>query len=292
MNIFKSILLGIIQGVTEFLPVSSSGHLAIFKRLFGADFCVGIQFDLMLHLGTLVALIIVFYQDIGHMIVEFFEIIKICFANTVIFFKRRKGDDRYTYFKVINSNYKKLDLMIIISSVPTAILGIVGKKMVGMASDLLWVVGICLMITAGILVFADSREMNTQKIKNSRYSDAYFVGIAQGIATLPGISRSGATIGAGMALGFNKKLAIKYSFLMSIPTILGAVILDIPDIGKEAFGSANMPGYILGAIAAGITGYFAIKYMLKLIKGKKYKGFAIYCLAMGVFAIILSFIKK
>lgn len=291
MNILKSIFLGIIQGATEFLPVSSSGHLAIFKKLFGVNLDSGIYFDVLLHFGTLIALIIVFHDDIWHMIQEFFQMIGIVLVNLLVFIRRKRKDTRYTYFKVVNSNYKKLVLMVILSTIPTGIIGIAGNELMDRAGDVLWLVGLCLMGTGVLLFIADRYSENTMKIKQAKYSDAFFIGIAQGVATLPGLSRSGTTISAGMKLGFNKNLAIKYSFLMSVPAVLGAVIVKIKNLKGEAFGSHNLPGYVLGAVAAGVTGYFALRFLLKLVKTKNYKGFTIYCLAMGVFAIILNFIK-
>lgn len=291
MNILKSILLGLVQGLTEFLPVSSSGHLAIFGKILGTNLDSEIYFNVLLHFGTLIAIIIVFHEDIWHMIQEFFQMLLIIFANFIVFIKRRRGDTKYTYFKVVNSNYKKLVLMIIISTIPTGIIGLFGGDFTELATNTLWFVGICLIITSVLLMLADSKSDNTMKINEAKYSDAYFIGVAQGVATLPGISRSGATIATGMMLGFNKQLAIKYSFLMSIPAILGAVVVELGGNKNVVFGSANLPGYILGTITAAVSGYFAIKFMLKLIKNKSYKGFSIYCIIAGVAGIFLSFIK-
>ena len=291
MNILKSILLGLVQGLTEFLPVSSSGHLAIFGKILGTNLDSEIYFNVLLHLGTLIAIIIVFHEDIWHMIQEFFQMLLIIFANFIVFIKRRRGDTKYTYFKVVNSNYKKLVLMIIISTIPTGLIGLLGRNFTELATNTLWFVGICLMITSGILMLADRKSDNTMKINKAKYSDAYFIGVAQGVATLPGISRSGATIETGMMLGFNKQLAIKYSFLMSIPAVLGAVIVELAGNRNVVFGSADLTGYVLGTITAAVSGYFAIKFMLRLIKNKSYKGFSIYCIIAGVAGIILSFIK-
>lgn len=291
MNILKSILLGLVQGLTEFLPVSSSGHLAIFGKILGTNLDSEIYFNVLLHFGTLIAIIIVFHEDIWHMIQEFFQMLLIIFANFIVFIKRRRGDTKYTYFKVVNSNYKKLVLMIIISTIPTGIIGLFGGDFIELATNTLWFVGICLIITSVLLMLADRKSDNTMKINKAKYSDAYFIGVAQGIATLPGISRSGATIATGMMLGFNKQLAIKYSFLMSIPAILGAVVVELGGNNNVVLGSANLPGYILGTITAAVSGYFAIKFMLKLIKNKSYKGFSIYCIIAGVAGIVLSFIK-
>ena len=291
MNIFKALLMGIVQGLTEFLPVSSSGHLAIFGRLLGIELDSGIYFDIMLHFGTLVAIFIVLWEDVWGMIRETWGMLKTIFANFLVFIVRKKGNTRYTYFKVVNSSYRKLVLMIIISTIPTGILGMVGSDLVAAATTRLWVVGLCLIVTAMLLMLADSKE-GTLRIKDATYSSAFIVGIAQGVATMPGLSRSGTTIATARMMGYNKKLAVKYSFLMSIPAILGAIVVKFRHIGDEAFGSKNLPGYIIGTIAAGVTGYFALKYMLKLIKNKKYFGFAIYCVVMGILAIVISFIKK
>ena len=291
MNILKSILLGLVQGLTEFLPVSSSGHLAIFGKILGTNLDSEIYFNVLLHLGTLIAIIIVFHEDIWHMIQEFFQMLLIIFANFIVFIKRRRGDTKYTYFKVVNSNYKKLVLMIIISTIPTGLIGLLGRNFTELATNTLWFVGICLMITSGILMLADKKSDNTMKINKAKYSDAYFIGVAQGVATLPGISRSGATIATGMMLGFNKQLAIKYSFLMSIPAGLGGALVGVAGNRNVVFGSADLPGYVLGTITAAVSGYFAIKFMLRLIKNKSYKGFSIYCIIAGVAGIILSFIK-
>ena len=197
--------------------MSSSGHLAIFGKILGTNLDSEIYFNVLLHFGTLIAIIIVFHEDIWHMIQEFFQMLLIIFANFIVFIKRRRGDTKYTYFKVVNSNYKKLVLMIIISTIPTGIIGLFGGDFIELATNTLWFVGICLIITSVLLMLADRKSDNTMKINKAKYSDAYFIGVAQGIATLPGISRSGATIATGMMLGFNKQLAIKYSFLMSIP---------------------------------------------------------------------------
>lgn len=291
LNILKLILMGLVQGITEFLPVSSSGHLALFKKIFGVNLDSGTYYDVMLHLATLIAIIVVFHEDVWHMIQEFGQIIMTIFANIIIFFKRKKGDKRYKYFKVINTNYKKIVVMILVSTIPTALIGYFGGDFVDTASNMLWFVGLGFIASAVLLFLADKNSNNRMKIQNAKYSDGYFIGAAQGIATLPGVSRSGSTIAVSMMLGFNKQLAVKYSFLMSIPAILGAVVLKLTHLEGEAFGSANLPGYILGMIVAGVSGYFCIKYMLKLIRNKRYFGFSVYCMIMGLISIIVSIVK-
>lgn len=290
MNVFKSLVMGIVQGITEFLPVSSSGHLAIFEQLLDMNLENGIYFDIMLHFGTLIAVIVAFREDVWGMIRETWRMLVTVFANLLVFIAKKKGNTRYTYFKVINSSYRKLVLMVIISTIPTGILGIVGAKLVSAVSDSLWIVGIYLIITGILLLLADYRH-GILKIKDATYSSAFLLGIVQGVATMPGLSRSGTTIATARMMGYNKKLAVKYSFIMSIPAVFGAMVVKFKNIGNEAFGSSNLPGYLIGTISAGITGYFAIKIMLKLIKNRKYTGFSIYCFAAGVAAILISVFK-
>ena len=285
MEILKSLFMGVLQGATEFLPVSSSGHLAIFKHVFHMQLDSGIFFDVLLHFGTLISLIIVFREDIAGMIREFIQIVKTVFANILVFIRRRKGDTRYTYFKVVNSSYRKLVLMVILSTIPTGIIGAVGSDLVEKASGHLWIVGIFLLLTSALLFTADRCQKGTIRVKNATYSSAFILGIAQGAATMPGLSRSGTTITVGMLLGYNKKLAVKYSFIMSIPAVLGAIVFELKDIGTEKLVSANVPGYLLGTVVAAAVGFLCLKLMLRLIKSKKYTGFSIYCLIMGMLAI-------
>lgn len=290
MEILKAAFLGLIQGLTEFLPVSSSGHLAVCKRLFKMNLDAGVHFDILLHLGTLTALIIVFREDIFNMLKEIWGMLMTIFVNTLIFFAKRKGNTKYSYVKVINSNYRKLVLMVIVSTIPTGLLGIFGKDLVGTATNTLWLVGLCLIITSVMLFLADRHSNGRIRVKDATYSSAFFMGISQGVATMPGLSRSGMTISTALFLGYNRKLAVKYSFIMSIPAILGAVIVDLMDLKTEPFGSKNLPGYIIGTIVAGVVGFFCLKYMLKLVRSKRYIVFSIYCFAVGVLAIVLNFV--
>ena len=291
LNILKSILLGIIQGITEFMPISNTGHMSLFSHGFGIDIYAGAYFRAMTYVGVLVALIIVFHEDIWHMIQEFFEMAATVFANLLVFIRRRRGDTRYTYFKIVNSNYKKLDTMIIVSLIPTAIIGICGRGFVARTSGMLWFVGLGFILNAVILFVAGKFSDSKKRIKEATYSEAYFIGTVQGVSLLPGLSRTGATIAAARIFGFNRKLAVKYSFIMAIPAVLGAFILELKSLKGVAFGSSALPGYILGMIAAGVSAYFTIKYMMKLISNRKYTGFTIYCLIIGIVAIIFSIIR-
>ena len=272
MSLLQAILMGIIQGLTEFLPVSSSGHLAIFKILFGVDTDTGLLFDVLLHIGTLVAICIVYYKDVLKMIVEGIGIIRDCFINLIRFIGNKTGKTDEPYLRIVNSSYRKLVVLIIVSTIPTGIIGVVGKDVVEMASEILLIPGICLILTAVLL-------------KSVTYTNAFGVGIAQGIATLPGLSRSGTTITACLLSGFNRNFAVKYSFLMSIPAILGALVLELKDCTAVALSGAEIAYYVVGMIVAAVVGYVCIKTMLIVVRRKKFTGFTIYCLIVGVISI-------
>ena len=300
MSLFEAIFMGILQGLTEFLPVSSSGHLAIFKTVFGIKTETGIFYDVLLHFGTLLAICAVFYKDIAKLIVEGFAILKNALINVVIFFqncilrlknagnkgKRKKDELEYgEYHRVVNSSYRKFVVLILVSTIPTGIIGVISKDMVEMATEILIVPGICLIITAILLLMADYIKGGEKLPKDVSYSNAFIIGIVQGIATMPGISRSGSTIAACLLSGFNRSFAVKYSFIMSIPAVLGAMILELKDLGGLKLAPGEIVIYIVGMLIAAVVGYICIKTMLVVVRKKKFKGFAIYCFLLGLMAI-------
>lgn len=304
MSLVEAIFMGIIQGLTEFLPVSSSGHLALFRILFGVETETGMLFDVLLHFGTLVAICAVFYKDVARLIVEGIYILKNALINLVIFVRNsflkiknmlrkekisKEELDLGEYHPVANSSYRKFVLLVIVSTIPTGIIGIIGKDMVEMASKILLVPGICLMITAVLLFVADNTKGGEKLPKDITYSNAFIIGIVQGVATLPGISRSGSTITACLLSGFNRSFAVKYSFLMSIPAILGAMILELKDFAPIAFSAGEIINYAVGMVIAGVVGYICIKTMLVVVRNKKFKVFGIYCMIIGVISIIGHF---
>lgn len=285
MPIWKAIVLGLVQGLAEFLPISSSGHLTIIKEILHVDLeSGGMFFDIMLHLGTLLAIFVAFRKDIGRMIVEGLHIIGDVFYNIGTWFRLIVGKEG-RYRRVIRSSYRKFVMMVIVSTIPTGIIGVMFKNTVELAGTMIVVPGVCLLITAAFLVIADSVEQGTKRPKEAKYREAALIGIAQGLATMPGVSRSGTTITASLLCGFEKRFAVKYSFIMSIPAVLGAVVLEVKDIGQHPLASTDiLPCFIATAIAA-IAGYLSICFMMRLIRGKSYFGFAIYCAIVGAIAI-------
>lgn len=285
MELWKAILMGIIQGVAEFLPISSSGHLAIFKHILNIDLETGgMLFDVMLHVGTLLAVFICFWKDIKKLIIEGFSIIGDFFYNI---FAGKKKEHKI----VVGTAYRKFVMLVIVSTIPTGIMGILLKDVIEMASATILIPGICLFITGILLLIADWTKPGYKRPNQITYKEAGIVGIAQGIATMPGISRSGTTITTCLLCGFDKNFAVKYSFIMSIPAILGAVVLELKDFTKIQFQTVDFVNYLVGTIVAAIVGYICIKTMLVVVRGKKYKIFSIYCFLVGAIAIGWYFVN-
>ena len=285
MSLLQAIIMGIIQGLTEFLPVSSSGHLALFKILFGIETETGILYDVLLHVGTLSAICLVYYKDIWKLIVEGCCIVRDAFVNVVIFFRNKIKKETESYRRVICNGYRKFVMLIIVSKIPTGVIGFFGRDAVALASEILIVPGICLIITAILLFIADRIKDGNKLPKSVTYTNAFTVGIAQGIATLPGLSRSGTTITACLLCGYQRNFAVKYSFIMSIPAILGALVLELADIDTISVAPAEIAYYVIGMLIAAVVGYICIKTMLVIVRKKKFTIFAIYCLLIGALSI-------
>lgn len=285
MSLFQAIIMAVIQGLTEFLPVSSSGHLALFKILFDVETDTGILYDVLLHVGTLAAICLVYYKDIFRLLVEGCGIVRDAFVNVVIFFRNKlcRQDERYR--KVVGNGYRKFAMLILVSTIPTGVIGFFGREVVEMASEILIIPGICLIITGILLFVADNTKEGNKLPKSVTYTEAFGIGIAQGVATLPGLSRSGTTIAACLLTGCQRSFAVKYSFLMSIPAILGALVLELSDLSKVTVAPAEIGYYIIGMIIAAVVGYICIRVMLVIVRKKKFTFFAIYCYAIGILSI-------
>lgn len=291
MSIIQAIILGIIQGLTEFLPVSSSGHLAIMKGLFGVETDMGILFDVLLHVATLLAVFLVFRKDVIKLVVEFFIIVKDTCINIAVWFRKVVFKENEAYVPLASTAYRKFVILLIISTIPTGILGILMDKLIGGVENSLLATGICLLGTGIILFISDFIADGSKKPKEATYGDAFAIGTAQGIATLPGISRSGTTIVACLLCGFDRKFAVKYSFIMSMPAILGALLLELFDLGGTSVSGTEVWGCILGMIFAFVIGYIALKLMMRLVLNKYFKYFAFYCFAIGALSIIVFLVK-
>ncbi|WP_235228175.1 undecaprenyl-diphosphate phosphatase [Oscillibacter valericigenes] len=276
LSLLSSIILGLIQGVAEFLPISSSGHLAIAEHLLGMT---GLEipefFDVLLHLGTLVAVFAAYWEDIRDMVVEFF-----CGVRDLA--------HRTTPTPVPPA--RRLILLIIVGTLPLLVVLPIKDLVEGLADNMYFVGGA--LIVTGFLLFASDRVKKGRKTeKNAALVDVLLVGAAQAIATCPGISRSGTTITAGCFVGFDRKFAVRFSFLLSIPAILGANVLSIKDALATVVWS-EVPVYLVGVAVAAAVGYACIR-LLKMIADKgKFGFFAYYCWIVGAITLVLTVIQN
>ena len=238
------------------------------------------------------AVFIVYWKDIWKLIKEGVGIIIDVCRNIGRFFGNKFAKKNSAYIKIVSSAYRKFVMLIIVSTIPTGIIGLIFSKIFNMDNPSLIIPGISLLITGLMLSVVDELPAGHKTPKETTYKNSLTLGIAQGIATLPGISRSGTTLTVGVLCGLDRKFAIKYSFIMSIPAILGACVLDLKDLFTpgNAIGKTQLTYYVIGAVVAGVVGYVCIKTLLVLFNNKKMKYFSYYCFIMGIVAIVASFI--
>lgn len=266
MENYQAIILGALQGITEFLPVSSSGHLVLGQKLFGVNE-PSLAFNIAMHLGTLLAIIVVFYADLKKIIFSLIECLKI-----LIIKKEFKNNPEIKFISLI-----------IIGSIPTAIIGLIIKKYAMSWFSSPAVVGLMLIIT-GIILWLSKYFKQELDLKDFSDKKAFLIGISQGIAVIPGISRSGITVVLGLMLGIKRELAARFSFLLSIPAILGAAVLEFFETETLLLDQA----VIYGTITAFIIGVLALFLLLKIVKQGKFYLFAPYCWLLGLITLFVS----
>lgn len=288
MEVLKALLLGIVQGITEFLPISSSGHLSLFRHFFNVEADTAGLFSAMLHIGTLVAILLMFYKPVYELFEEFLLCIRDIF----------KGKFTFNLSKM--SPTRRMLFMFVISCVPLLLLLIpTGKDTVLMDSvevfssdDSILAEGICFMITGFLLILGTTLNGNYKKMKNVSPASALAIGVAQFFAAcFPGISRSGSTISAALACGVSKKNAVRYSFILSVPAVLASGLVEFKD-AMEADVIIPVFPLVVGVIASAVTGVFAIKILQIMIKKDLFKYFGYYCLALGFIVTIVSAIGR
>lgn len=278
MSLFNAIILGIIQGVAEFLPISSSGHLSIAQNIFGltVDGTSDVFFDVLLHLGTLFAVFVAYWPEIYEMIVEFFGLI-----SDVIHGKKA----------VKASGARRLIGMIIVATLPLFVILPIKDLVEGLSQNTYFIGG-ALLVTGCLLTACDRVRKGRKNEESASMKDALIVGIGQAIATCPGISRSGMTISMGCFRGFERKFAVRFAFLMSIPAILGANILHIADAVETGIDSSLLPVYFVGVVVAAVSGYLCIRLLKMIAEKGKFGAFAYYCWGMGVVTIVLTALQS
>ena len=278
MTYFMSILMGIIQGVAEFLPISSSGHLALFQTFFGMENMEEkyMFFTVLLHFGTLISVCMVYWRDIVDMIREFF------LGIAALAGRKDTG--------VAPPPARRMVMLIIIATVPLFVMVFLQDAVNQLFSNSI-MVSCALLATGFILFFSDRMARGHKTAKNATVADALIVGCGQALAVIPGLSRSGTTISVGMMRGFDRAFAVRFSFLMSLPAVLGANVLEIKDALASNFPIEELPMYSVGVAVSAVVGYFAIRLVKSLSDKGKFGKFAYYCWAVGLGSLVAGIVK-
>lgn len=266
MSLFHAIILGVVQGLTEFLPVSSSGHLVLVQQLLQVE-AANLSFDIAVHVGTLVAVLVALWDDV----VVLLDGLRLRRTQRTLAGRRLIG-------------------LIIVGSIPAALVGLLLQDFIDGLFSSVYVTGIMLLVTGFLLYWAEKTRKGAITIRNISYGDALFVGLGQALAILPGLSRSGTTISAGLVRGIARDDAARFSFLLSIPVILGAAILELPDLFSSGGGVDLLP-VIAGMATAAITGYFAIILLVRLVRQGNLRVFSYYTWVVGAFALLFAYLN-
>ena len=267
LTYLQALVLGIVQGLGEFLPISSSGHLAVIQYFFGIEGESVLLFAVMLHLGTLISVFIIYWHDIVKLVKELIAVIKDIFTG--------KG------LRINHNPVRRLGFMIIVATIPTALIGLLFNDIFAGLYLSLMAVGIGFLVTGTILFIAEKMGKNEKKVWGMKFRHAVFIGIMQGIAICPGVSRSGSTLFGGLMSGLDRNFALRFAFLISIPSILGSVILEFPPAISAGLPAGMWGPVILGTVVSAISGFIAIKAMLKIVAGKRLTVFSWYTWVLG-----------
>ena len=275
MTYLSSFLLGLVQGLAEFLPVSSSGHLSIAQNLLGLNTEIPEFFDVLLHLGTLMAVFVAYWRDICDMVAELIHGVGDLVHGTT---PRQVPPAR------------RLILLIIVGTLPLFILLPIHKQVQALSNNMVFI-GAALVVTGFLLFACDLVRKGKKTERTATIADVLVVGLGQAIATMPGISRSGMTIATGCVMGFERKFAVRFSFLLSIPAVLGANILSLKDALDAGIIWAEVPMYVVGVVTAAVVGYACIRLLRLVAEKGRFGAFAYYCWAVGLLTLLLNAIK-
>ena len=276
MSYLQAIILGLVQGITEFLPVSSSGHLAILQSFFGLESTENhLLFDVLLHLGTLGAVLITYWGDIAGLTRE--GLVQLHLKKT----RRGQKPDPLR---------QRMILFILLATLPLVLVVFLRKAVTSLYENTFFI-GFALLVTGGLLFAADQLGHGTKNERNATLGSVMLVGLSQALATVPGLSRSGTTISVGMFCGFERSFAVKFSFLLSVPAVLGANLLTFIDAVQAGIDFSLLPVYLVGVLAAFVSGFFAISLLRILVQKSRFGSFAYYCWGAGLVTLILSLVS-
>ena len=275
MSVFSAIFLGLVQGVAEFLPISSSGHLAVLQNIFNFQTAEEghMFFDVLLHFGTVIAIVVAYWRDLMDIVYDVFA-----------FFRQRKMSANQT--RQIYPGMRML-FLVVIATLPLAVILPIHDTLEQLYYKT-WFIGFAFIITGCILFVSDKMPSGRKDERTMRVRDAVVIGICQAIATIPGISRSGSTITAGLVTGQDREYAMKFSLIMSIPAVVGANLLSFVKALSGGVDWSLMPVYLLGTAVAMVSGYFSIVLLRRIVQRGKFGNFTYYLWGVGVFTLIVS----
>ncbi|MBO4854152.1 MAG: undecaprenyl-diphosphate phosphatase [Oscillospiraceae bacterium] len=276
MTFFTAVLLGLVQGVAEFLPISSSGHLAIAQNLLGLQTEIPEFYDVLLHLGTLLAIFAAYWSDICDMVRELIGGVR---------------DIAHGSTPTPVPPARRLIVLIILGTLPLFALLPIHKKVQALGNNMMFI-GVALIVTGFLLFACDLVRKGHKNERTATWIDVLIVGAGQAIATLPGISRSGMTITAGCFVGFERRFAVRFSFLLSIPAVLGANILSLKDALEVGVDGSQIPVYLAGVAVAAVSGYLCIRLLRMIAEKGKFGAFSYYCWAIGLATLILNAVLR
>lgn len=291
MIVIYLIFLAVIQAVTEFLPVSSMGHLCILEQYMGITHGTGLLLEAMLHLGSAAAIIFLFRRDLKRIGLELLGMVMDIIGNINLYIHNKKTGAGLGYARIVTGSYRKFAALLVVSMIPTALLGLTGKQLALLAADSQIVPGIGFLLTGVLLLATDLNRSGGKKgPKEASYDSAMWIGICQGLAVFPGISRMGFTLCAALLCGYNRKFAVRFSVFMSLPAIIGAFFTEI-----RYFGSSEMTvglgfAYVFAIIIAGFIGCLVIRSAMSVTQNVKIRYFAYYSFIVGIITLALNFV--
>ncbi len=287
MSIIQAVILGAVQGITEFFPVSSSGHLALISNKMGIGSETNLLFVIMLHLGTLLAVTVVFLPDIVKLTRELVHMLQDLFYNLKLLLSKDSSGQQPPYRKLVSGNYRKFSLMLVITMVPTVIIGYLICPLAEAVTGNLLASGMGLLVTALLLLVSSFMPKSGKDPRKARYTDAILIGAFQGFSGFPGISRLGMTLSSAYLSGFSRKFVLKYSFVLCVPAILGAIILEGGRVHRQAGAlSVTLAPCLAGMATAAVVGFFVIRLAIRLISKKGNRIFAAYCMIIGMISAV------
>jgi undecaprenyl-diphosphatase len=269
MNLLQALIMGIVQGLTEFLPVSSSAHLVIVPALLGWKFpdAQVLPFDTLVQLGTLAAVIVYFWSDLWGIVTAFIRGLL-------------KG-------RPFAETQSRMGWLLILATIPAGLFGLLAKKYIDQAFHSVVVTGVFLLVTAALLLIAERLGKRSRPLEQITWMDALWMGLAQAISVFPGISRSGATMTGGMVRNLERGAAARFSFLMSIPVMLAAGALELKDVFQTPGLTSMLPAIAVGFVAAAVVGYLSIRWLLHFVINHSLRAFAVYCAALGLLVVAI-----